>query len=213
MLRSRDGWLAAAERWLGASTAYAQSATTVCGNAADPAVGVPVTLLQNGAAVDSTVTGADGEFQFTNLAAGDYVIEVTLPGGTISAPAIVQPGQATSLAGELDADCSDVDHDGNRSEPAFHVEIQTEDGSHLEASETEDGGHFAADVHHEDGSIEHQSGSEGDRSDEVDTEDPATHDSSASTGGSSNDSTQNDSPDVSSGDSRDSANDSPDRAS
>ena len=141
---STPTWLARAAAWLGARTAIADG-TTDCGNPTVPADGVTVTLLLNGAVVQTTVTNADGEFSFTNLAPGDYVVQVTLPSGTISTPAIVQPGQQTTLVGELDLDCNDVDSDGNNSEVALHVEQTTDDGSELDADETEDGGQISED--------------------------------------------------------------------
>ncbi len=161
--------VARAEQWLGLTSAVADG-TTNCGNPTDPASSVTVDLLQNGQVVQSTTTGSDGEFSFSNLAPGDYVIQVTLPSGVISAPAIVQPGQTTTLSGELDVDCDDVDGDGDQSEPALHIEEDTEDGSNLDADETDDCGNFDGDVRDEDGSTIHESGTCGDRSDETDVD-------------------------------------------
>jgi uncharacterized membrane protein YgcG len=141
---STPTWLARATAWLEARTAIADG-TTACGNPTVPAEGVTVTLLQNGAVVQTTVTNADGEFTFTNLSPGNYVVEVTLPSGTISVPALVQPGQQTTLVGELDVDCNDVDGDGNNNEVALHVEQTTDGGSELDADETEDGGQISED--------------------------------------------------------------------
>lgn len=165
---SMPAWLARAAAWVGTRTAVAEG-TTACGNPAVPADGVPVTLLLNGAVVQTTVTSTDGEFTFTDLAPGDYVIQVTLSSGTISVPAIVQPGQQTTLVGELDVDCNDVDDDGNEAEISLHVEQTTEDGSQMDADETGDGGQFPGDVHQDDGSVPHDGGSGGDRSDEDDS--------------------------------------------
>jgi SdrD B-like protein len=159
--------LAAARRWLGVARVIADG-VSACGNPTTPADGVPVDLLLGGVVVQSTVTNADGEFTFSNLAPGDYVIQVTLPTGTISTPAVVQAGQQTTLEGELDVDCGDVDADGNTEEPELHVQQSAEDGSEMESDETEDGGQFSGDVKQQDGTVEHQSGSDGNRSDEED---------------------------------------------
>ncbi len=59
---------------------------------------------------------ADGEFVFTGLAAGEYIVQVTLPIGTLSTPATVQEGQTTTLVGELDVDCQDDNANGNKTE-------------------------------------------------------------------------------------------------
>jgi hypothetical protein len=174
---SMPTWIAGAAAWVGARPAVADG-TTACGNPAVPAAGIPVTLLLNGAVVQTTSTNVDGEFMFSGLVPGDYVIQVTLPRGTISSPVIVQPGQQTTLVGELDVDCHDVDRDGNRSEIALRVRQTTDDGSQMDADETEDGGQFSGDVHQEDSSVRHEGGSGGNRSDE--------HDSVTGPGGSSN---------------------------
>ena len=49
--------------------------------------GVTVTLLQSGATVDETITGTDGSFLFTDLAAGTYVVRPTAPAGSTACPA------------------------------------------------------------------------------------------------------------------------------
>jgi hypothetical protein len=67
---STTTWLARAAVWLGARAANADG-TTDCGNPAVPADGVTVMLLMNGTVVQATVTDADGEFSFRNLAPGD----------------------------------------------------------------------------------------------------------------------------------------------
>jgi hypothetical protein len=160
-------WLARARSLVATPSAIAEG-TTACGNPAVSAAGVPVSLLLGGAVVQTTVTDANGEFQFTGLAPGDYVIQVTLPSGTISAPALVQPGQTTAVAGELEVDCEDVDDDNNKTEISLEVKEQAEDGSHLEGHHTEDGGAFESEVN--DGNqVEHQSGHDGNREDEQDS--------------------------------------------
>lgn len=164
-LEAERGWVAWAKSLLRPSSAIADG-TTACGNPADPASGVPVDLLLSGQVVQSTVTDADGHFRFTDLAPGDYVIQVTLPSGTISAPALVQAGQTTTIVGEFDHDCDDVDADGNRVEISLRVHESTDDGSQLEAEHTEDGGHFDGQIHEGDGSVRHEHGTRGDRSDE-----------------------------------------------
>lgn len=182
-LSLRQRLMVAAGRWLGAAAAIAQSATTTCGNPEEAAAGVTVNLLlPDGTFVQSTTTDSDGHFTFTGVAPGNYVIQVTLASGTISAPAIVQPDQTTNLSGELDVDCEDIDADHDVAETAIHVEQETEDGSHLEADETEDGGEFHGDVKTQDGGTVHQSGTSGDRNDEVDTEDSGSSGSSSSSG-------------------------------
>jgi hypothetical protein len=47
---------------------------------------VPVTLLQNGVALEETETGADGSFLFTDLTAGEYVVRPTPSAGLVSCP-------------------------------------------------------------------------------------------------------------------------------
>ena len=187
--------LASAGAWLGTGTAVAVDSTS-CGNPAEPAGGVTVDLFGPGMVlVQSTVTNSSGDFTFSNLTPADYVIQVVLPSGAISVPAIVQQGQSTTLTGELDLDCGDVDDDGNTSEPKLKVEQETEDGSMMDAEETEDGGHFSGDIKTSDGGTRHESGSQGDRSDEQETED---HNSSGTdSGGSSSDGSGSDGQDSS----------------
>jgi len=156
--------------WLGASRAVAQ-ATTNCGHVEEAANNVPVALLLNGAVVQTTATNGDGHFRFADLAPGDYVIQLSLPSGVISAPVIVQPGQVTDLTGELDVDCHDVDHDGTTTELELSLHEDTEDGSSLDADETEDGGDFDGQVHQPNGRTKHEHGNKGNRSDESDSED------------------------------------------
>ena len=167
--------LASAGRWLGLAHAVAVT-TTPCGNPAEAAGGVTVDLLKkeaNGSLtpIASTVTDSDGNFTFTGLAPGDYVIQIPLPSGTISAPAIIQLGERTTLAGELDLDCNDVDGDGDRTEPALHVVENADDGSGVEADETKHGGNFHEDVKDSNGKMKHEDGKKGDRSDEGESED------------------------------------------
>ena len=132
-------WLARAAAWIGAGNALADG-TTTCGNPTQPAEGVTVSLLDSsGAVVQTTTTDANGEFTFTGLAPGDYVVQVTLATGSIlSTPATVQEGQTTTLTGELDVDCDDVDSDGNTAEVELKVQQTTPDGSEIEADDTED---------------------------------------------------------------------------
>jgi hypothetical protein len=164
-------WFARAKAWIGAGNAIADGATT-CGNPTVPANGITVTLLDSsGAVVQTTTTDASGEFTFTNLSPGDYVVQVTLATGTISTPAIVQPGQTTTLVGELDVDCHDINHNGNTTEIALDVHQSTPDGSSMDSQETEDGGQFSGDVQQGNGMMKHESGTKGDRSDEHDVED------------------------------------------
>jgi hypothetical protein len=167
--------LASAKAWLGVTNAVAV-VTTQCGNPAQPAGGVTVDLLMKQAngtltSVQSTVTDSNGDFTFSGLAPGDYVIQVALPSGTISAPAIVQLGERTTLTGELDVDCNDVDSDGDRSETELHVVENADDGSGVEADETDNGGNFTEDVKDSAGKMKHEHGQKGDRSDEQRTED------------------------------------------
>lgn len=170
-LGSARSLFARAGAWLGVGQAVAAGASgqSGCGNPLDPAAGVPVKLLLNGAVVQTTVTDSGGNFRFADLAAGDYVIQVTLPSGTISAPTIVRPAQTTAITGSLDVDCKDVNGNGDKSEPALHVESDTDDGSMEVADETESGGKFHGDVHEDNGSVKHEDGTMGDRSDEHDT--------------------------------------------
>lgn len=163
----RDGWFAVVSPWVGAKPAIAVS-TTACGNPSEPASGTTVTLLLNGHVVQSTTTTSGGDFSFLNIPGGNYVIQVTLASGAISVPAVVQAGLVTNITGEIDPDCHDVDHDGNTTEPAIHMEAVSEDGSRIDADETEHGGSFDGHVKKSDGSVEHQHGHKGDRSDEVD---------------------------------------------
>ena len=132
-------WLARAAAWIGAGNALADG-TTTCGNPTQPAEGVTVNLLDSsGAVVQTTTTDANGEFTFTGLAAGDYTVEVTLATGTIlDTPATVQEGQTTTLTGELDVDCQDVDSDGNTAEVELKVQQTAPDGSEIESDDTED---------------------------------------------------------------------------
>jgi hypothetical protein len=130
-------WLARASAWIGAGSAFADG-TTSCGNPTVPVEGVIVTLLDSsGAFVKETTTDASGEFTFTDLLPGDYVVQVTLPTGTLSTPATVQAGQTTTLTGELDVDCNDVDSDGNTAEVELKVQQTTPDGSEIESDSTE----------------------------------------------------------------------------
>lgn len=161
---STERWLTRAQALLGVRTATAEEATT-CGNPTDPAAGVVVDLLLDGVVVASTTTDAEGHFQFTDLSPAAYTIRVTLSDGTtITTPAVVQAGQLTTLAGEFDHDCRDVDGDGDRLEIALHVHQDAADGSSMDADETEDGGQFEGEVHRDDGSVVRQSGTQGDRS-------------------------------------------------
>jgi hypothetical protein len=160
-------WLARVRSLVATPSAIAEG-TTACGNPAVSAEGVTVSLLLAGSVVQTTVTDANGEFQFTGLAPGDYVIQVTLPSGTISAPALVQPGQTTALAGELEVDCEDVDTDHDTTEISLKVEEQAEDGSHLEGHHTQNGGAFEGEVN-DGGQMEHQSGHDGNRDDQEDS--------------------------------------------
>lgn len=183
-LGPRPGWGPWAIGFFGARAAVAEG-TTACGNPADPASGVTVDLLLNGQVVQSTATDAEGHFRFTGLAAGDYVIRVTLPSGTISAPAIVQAGQTTTITGEFDRDCNDVDDDGDPIEVSLRVREDTSDGSELEGDLTEEGGRFHGQVREGTGSVRRERGSRGDRSDERDDDGSAGGEdkSSSSSGG------------------------------
>jgi hypothetical protein len=176
--------LARVASWVGLRSAVAQAMTN-CGHVEAAANDVPVSLLMNGMVVQTTTTNGDGHFTFQDLAPGDYVVELTLPSGPISALVIVQPGQTTNLTGELDVDCHDVDHDGSTTELALHVDEETDDGSTMEADETEKGGDFHGEVHDSNGKMKRESGHKGDRSDESDTENqgPMMSDSSMSGGG------------------------------
>jgi SdrD B-like protein len=158
-----------AASWFGVSNAMAE-ATTNCGHVEAAANDVQVRLLMSGAVIETTMTNGDGHFTFTDLAPGDYVIQIVLPSGTISAPVIVQPGQTTNLTGELDVDCHDVDHDGNTTEIALHVDEDTDDGSTMSADETEFGGDFHGEVHEDNGTMKMENGHRGDRGDETDSE-------------------------------------------
>ncbi len=63
--------------------------------------GVTVNLQDCASSVlDTTVTGANGEYLFTGLAAGDYVIEFVLPGGFVFSP----KGQGPKRGQDSDAD-------------------------------------------------------------------------------------------------------------
>ncbi len=131
-------WLARAAGWIGAGSAYADQ-STACGNPTVPADGVMVTLLDpSGAVVQTTTTSTDGEFTFTGLAPGDYVVQVTLPTGTLSTPATVQEGQTTTLTGELDVDCEDHNANGNTAEVELKVKQKMPDGSEVESDDVED---------------------------------------------------------------------------
>jgi hypothetical protein len=155
--------------WLGARSAVAQ-ATTNCGHIEAAANDVQVSLLMNGSVVKTTTTNGDGHFAFSDLAPGDYVIQVNPSSGSISIPLIVQPGQTTNVTGEFDVDCHDVDHDGNTTEIALHIDEETDDGSTMTADETEHGGDFHGDVHENNGKMKQETGHRGDRGDETDSE-------------------------------------------
>ena len=155
--------------WLGAPSAIAQ-ATTNCGHVEAAANDVQVTLLINGSVVKTTTTNGDGHFVLSDLAPGDYVIQVNPSSGPISVPLIVQPGQTTNVTGEFDVDCHDVDHDGNTTEIALHIDEDTDDGSTMTADETEHGGDFHGDVHESNGKMKQETGHRGDRGDEIDSE-------------------------------------------
>jgi hypothetical protein len=178
----RPTWLARATAWMAAGSAFADG-TTDCGSPMVPAGGVPVALLDSsGAAVQTTTTNADGEFVFTGLAAGDYIVQVTLPIGTLSTPATVQEGQTTTLAGELDVDCQDDNANGNKTEIELKVKQRMPDGDENEFEDVEDDdgdhGQGGAQGTHEDGNGDHgQTGTQGDSSENH-------HDSSASGTGS-----------------------------
>jgi hypothetical protein len=161
--------LARVGSWLAPSSAVAQ-ATTNCGHLEGAAKHVQVSLRMNGSVVQTTTTNGDGHFTFSDLAPGDYVIQVKLSSGTILVPVIVQPGQTTNLTGELDADCHDVNGDGNIAEIALHVDEATDDGSTMTADETENGGEFHGDVHDSNGKMKKETGHRGDRGDETDSE-------------------------------------------
>ncbi len=131
-------WLARATGWLGVGSAFADG-TTDCGNPTVPAEGVTVTLLDsNGAVVGTTATDANGEFTFTGLPPGGYVVQVTLPTGTLSTPATVQEGQTTSLSGELDVDCHDANANGSTAEVELKVKQTMPDGSEVESDDIGD---------------------------------------------------------------------------
>jgi hypothetical protein len=157
-------WLARASAWIGVGSAFADG-TTDCGNAAVPAAGITVTLLDSsGAVVQTTTTDSGGEFVFTGLAAGDYVVQVTLPTGTLSTPATVQEGQTTTLAGELDVDCEDANDNGNKTEIELKVKQEMPDGSEVESDDIEDDDHGQTGTQgtSEDGDGEHgQTGTQG----------------------------------------------------
>jgi hypothetical protein len=134
----RSPWLARARAWMGPGSAFAEG-TTDCGNPTTPAEGVPVALLNaSGAVVQTTTTNADGEFVFTGLAAGDYVVQVTLPNATLSTPATVQDGQTTTLSGELEVDCEDANANGNKTEIELKVKQRMPDGDEVESEDIED---------------------------------------------------------------------------
>jgi SdrD B-like protein len=134
----RPTWLALTMAWMAARSAFADGSTD-CGSPTVPAGGVPVTLLDSsGATVQTTTTNAEGEFVFTGLAAGNYIVQVTLPIGTLSSPATVQEGQTTTLAGELDVDCEDDNGNGNKTEIELKVKQRMEDGAENEFEDVED---------------------------------------------------------------------------
>jgi len=155
-------WLARAAAWIGAGNALADGATA-CGNPTVPADGVTVTLLDSsGNVVQTTTTDANGEFTFTGLAPGDYVVQVTLPTGSLSTPATVQAGQTTTLTGELDVDCNDVNNNGNTAEVELKVKQTTPDGSEIESDSTEvDDENDNGDVNDDDDQSSGQTGTQG----------------------------------------------------
>jgi hypothetical protein len=76
--------------------------TTIEGQSVDaagrPVINQRVDLVRDGAVLQSTTTGVRGEFSFANVAAGEYIVRMTVNGQTAGLRLPVAAGQTVASA-------------------------------------------------------------------------------------------------------------------